>query len=128
MNKVKKIISVILLVGLVCALAPSVYAEDVAYYSQDSIKGDFDNDGEITTDDARLLLKIAAGQEDATQGADLNEDGIVSIDDVKLLLSDTFIKMTDEEYVNYLLSLGFTKSYTDSLLRSEEHTSELQSR
>ncbi len=117
MNKVKKIISVILLVGLVCALAPSVYAEDVAYYSQDSIKGDFNNDGEITTDDARLLLKIAAGQEDATQGADLNEDGIVSIDDVKLLLSDTFIKMTDEEYVNYLLSLGFTKSYTDSLLQ-----------
>lgn len=117
MNKMKKIISFILLVALVCALAPSVYAEDVAAYSQDSVKGDLNDDGEITTDDARLLLKIAAGQEDATQGADLNEDGIVSIDDVKLLLSDTFIKMTDEEYVNYLLSLGFTKSYTDSLLQ-----------
>ena len=48
-NKMKKIISVILLVALVCALAPSVYAEDVAYYSQDSVKGDLNDDGEITT-------------------------------------------------------------------------------
>ncbi len=116
MNKMKKIISVILLVALVCAFAPSVYAEDIVSYSQDSVKGDFNNDGEITTDDARYLLKIASGQEDVTDGADLNEDGVISIDDVRLLLSDTFIKMTDEEYVNHLLSSGFTKSYTDSLL------------
>lgn len=77
---------------------------------------DVDRDGEITTDDVRLLLKIAAGQADRVAGSDLNLDGIISIDDVKLLVEQSFTDMTDEEYVQYLLDSGFTKSYTDSLL------------
>ena len=90
---------------------PATENESVA-----QLKGDIDKNGEVTTDDARLLLKIAAGHTDAVDGADMNADGVISIDDVSLLMSQSFTAMTDEEYIQYLLDSGFTKSYTDSLL------------
>lgn len=84
--------------------------------AQENPKGDLNRDGVVNTDDARIMLRIAAGQESSIDGADMNSDGKVSVDDVAFLLSQCITPMTDEEYVQYLLDSGFTKSYTDSLL------------
>ncbi len=85
--------------------------------TSEPVKGDVNKDGEVTTDDAKIVLKIAAGQASKTALADVNSDGVVSIEDVKLVLEFSFKPMTDEEYIDYLMEIGFTRSYTDYLLK-----------
>ncbi len=121
MNKVKRLLCALICVALFCSIAPVALAEETTQSenvgsTETTLAGDFDKDGEVTSADAQALLKIAAGQEDIVDGADMNSDGIVSIDDVRLLISNSFTAMTDEEYVKYLIDAGFTRSYTDSLL------------
>ncbi len=85
--------------------------------ASEPVKGDVNKDGEVTTDDAKIVLKIAAGQASKNALADVNSDGVVSIEDVKLVLELSSKPMTDEEYIDYLMEIGFTRSYTDYLLK-----------
>ncbi len=138
MRKLKYILSFILCITLFCSTSPIALAMDDSAepveaeltetmalqinadasvgYAQVDIKVDFNKDGVVTSDDAQLLLKIAAGQADIVEEADINGDGVISIDDVSSFISQGFTSMTDEEYVEYLLDAGFTRSYTDALL------------
>lgn len=80
-------------------------------------KGDLDQNGDISVEDAQLALQVASGVAEFTELADMNNDGVVSIDDVLMILSDTFTSMSDTEYVQFLIEKGFPKSYTDGLLQ-----------
>ena len=64
------------------------------YYVGDdkSYLGDVNQDGKIQTDDARMILKFAAGHiepETKTQKilADVNEDGVIATEDARYVLS-----------------------------------------
>ncbi len=121
-----------------CAALPVAYAEEgsstsvVTELSEDentevaelseqvwvtsSVKGDFNGDEFVTTEDVRYVLMVAAGQADALDGVDFNGDGIVSIKDAQLVYIETLSYVTDEEYVQNLLDAGFTKSYVEDIL------------
>ena len=135
MNNLKRFLSAMLCVAVFIAAAPVAFAEEATQgetatqqtesttetttdsATEKAITGDIDGDGNVNRDDAKLLLAISAEHKDVSQGADMNNDGIISIDDVSLIFkSAEYIAMSDEEYVQQLLDLGFTRSYTDSLL------------
>ncbi len=82
--------------------------------------GDVNGDGKITSDDARLALRYAAGMEIPTSSkkktADVNGDGAVTIEDVELIMADA---LDLESYEERLLRQGFPKSYVEYL--SELH-------
>lgn len=72
------------------ALSRDEYVEKVFkdYYMtpNESYLGDIDQDGKITTDDARTILRVAAGlttirTETEMHLADANQDGIITIED-----------------------------------------------
>ncbi|MBR0535983.1 MAG: SH3 domain-containing protein [Clostridia bacterium] len=115
----KRIFAVLLILTLFCATVPLVSAvedEQIIPQAEEQLMGDLDKDGDVSVEDARIALGVAAGHEDFTALADINNDGVVSIDDVLRILSDTMTSMSDEEYVQFLIESGFPKSYTDGLL------------
>lgn len=77
-----RLISLLLSISVfACSLCMVAYAEDT------TITGDANYDGELTTEDARMVLSMAAGiTESDPAGADMDNDGVVSINDVILLL------------------------------------------
>ena len=80
-KKMKKILCVL--------LALSIFAS-TAVFSFGAEKGDVDRDGEISSNDARLALRIAVNLEQADEEqlilADLDDDNIVSSSDARLIL------------------------------------------
>ncbi len=85
--------------------------------SSNNVKGDITRNGEVSTEDIEIALKIAAGQMDYNALVDMNSDGVVSVDDVKLVIKASFKPLTDDQYIEYLMKKGFTRSYTDYLLK-----------
>ncbi len=90
--------------------------EEVVWATSD-VKGDFNADEFVTSEDVKYVLSVAAGQRDGIKGVDFNGDGIVSIADAQLVYMETVSSVTDEEYVQSLLDEGFTKSYVDDILQ-----------
>lgn len=80
MKKIKVLSLFLCFTLLFCSFSVLVCAEDG---NGSMILGDIDGDGAISTQDAREILKMAAGiiPADLTV-ADMNGDGIISIDDV----------------------------------------------
>ena len=83
-------------------------------------KGDVNNDGQISTADAIIVIKIAARQKSATANektaADMDGNGVISTEDARQTLIAAMTPQSDAEYVQGLIDAGFPKSYTDSLL------------
>lgn len=96
------------------------FCSTLVVYSSAAVKGDLDGDGRITTVDARIILKIAAGQIAPTASqktlADINGDGAITVSDVRDALYEAIGNYTDEEYTKILLDKGFPKSYVEDLL------------
>ncbi len=69
----------------------NTYKRKVTPIAMDQIIGDIDNSGAVTTEDARLALKIAAGQkklaEDKVKYGDIDEDGKITTTDAKDILA-----------------------------------------
>ncbi len=87
MKKFIKLLSIILCFTL-CTGVFSVcaFAEDEA---EATVLGDVNGDGELTTDDARIVLRMACGiDEEDVSIADVNGDGIVSVSDAIKVLRD----------------------------------------
>ncbi len=87
MKRFIKPLSIILCITLcfgafsVCALAEGEETKPVL--------GDVNGDGELTTDDARIVLRMACGIDDENISlADVNGDGIVSVSDAIKVLRD----------------------------------------
>ncbi len=96
------------------------FCSTLVVYSSAAVNGDLDGDGKITTVDARLVLKIAAGQIEPggaykTLG-DMNGDGVISVSDARDVLYLAIGTYSDEEYTKNLLAKGFPKSYVEDLL------------
>ncbi len=108
-------ISFILSSSFVCAVdtTGTVAADDVSEIVE---KYDINGDGDLTISDAELSLKIAAGQTENNTKADIDGDGVVTIDDIKNIYVAVTTPVGDAAYVEFLLSSGFTKSYTEDLL------------
>ncbi len=96
------------------------FCSTLAVYSSAAVKGDLDGDGRVTTADARLVFKIAAGQiapaESHKNLGDMNGDGVISVSDAKDVLYLAIGNYTDAEYTQILLDKGFPKSYVEDLL------------
>lgn len=108
MKRSIRLIALLLSILSLNLIVPVVKAE--------SILGDVNADGEITSDDARLALRFSAGMEKPGSAektaADVNKDGAVTIADVKLIMSDS---LDLETYEESLLRKGFPKSYVEYL-------------
>lgn len=81
MGKVlKRVVAVILLFTLISS----------AFQVQAAVKGDMNGDGKIKTNDARKIMRIASGIENADsetlKKADVDKDGVVTLDDVRQVL------------------------------------------
>ncbi len=89
--------------------------------SAESVLGDVNGDGKITSDDARLALRFSAAMEKPTSSektsADINKDGLITINDVKLIMADA---IDLESYEESLLRQGFPKSYVEYLVPLHE--------
>lgn len=109
MKRSLKFVAILLSILSLNLIVPVVKAE--------SVSGDVNGDGYITSADARLALRYSAGMEtaDASQStsADMNKDGKITLQDVKLILADAIDLETYEES---LLRQGFPKSYVEDLV------------
>ncbi len=108
MKRCLKPIAVLLVVLSLILIVPEVKGA--------SVSGDVNNDGKITSEDARLALRYSAGMAKPSSqkkaAADMNDDGIVTIEDVKQIME----KASDlETYEEGLLRQGFPKSYVEYL-------------
>lgn len=113
MKRSLKLIALLLSFLSLNLIAPVVKAENIL--------GDVDGDGRITSADARLALRFAAGMEKPTaeqkSSADTNKDGKITLPDIKLIMADAIDLETYEES---LLRQGFPKSYVESLVKLHE--------
>ncbi len=88
MKKIYKILSVFLCASvLFCSLTSIAFAEGD---EQTVLMGDVDLNGEVNTEDARLLLRLSANHKEITEQefavGDMDGDGILSVLDVVQLL------------------------------------------
>ncbi len=85
--------------------------------SAESLKGDVNGDGYVTTSDGRLVLRFSANMQIPTAAektaADMNSDGKITTSDAKLVLADA---LDLESYEEGLLRQGFPMSYVEPLL------------
>lgn len=109
MKRSLKLIALLLSFLSLNLIVPVVKAE--------SVLGDVNSDGYITSDDARLALRFAAGMKkpttDEKASADINKDGKITLEDVKLIMADS---LDLETYEETLLRQGFPKSYVEDLV------------
>lgn len=103
------------LIALLLSLASLNLIAPVA--SAESISGDINGDGYITSDDSRLALRFSAGMEKPTtaqkKASDMNGDGVVTLADVKLIMAEA---LDLEAYEEALLRKGFPQSYIEDLV------------
>ncbi len=89
----------------------------VPVVSAESVLGDVNGDGYITSADARLALRFSAAMDKPTEEqkalSDMNGDGSVTVADVKLIMADA---LDLETYEEGLLRQGFPVSYTEYLV------------
>lgn len=82
----------LLALTLVLTIVMSVFSMAVTTNAASSgLRGDADGDGKITTTDALLVLRAAAGIEDTLSAetkilCDVNEDGVISLSDARKIL------------------------------------------
>ena len=111
----KKVIR-ILLVMLLC----TAFLLALPTYGAAASLGDMDGNGVVSTEDARFVLRIAAGHILPTNAqktlADTNKDGVVSVEDARLTLIMAAGLEDDTFYVDSLIKKGFPRSYTDAIL------------
>ncbi len=85
-----------------------------------NLAGDLNDDGIISTEDARIVLKIAAGHIAPTSAqkslADMDGNGIISLEDARLTLLASINNDSDEVYMQKLIDKGFPRSYVEDLL------------
>lgn len=106
MSKLLKVMLVLMLVAsIICsAVAPTGAIEINRYY------GDVDNDGYVTTTDARTLLLIVAGIYNKTLAgvdfvaADMNNDGSITTEDARLVLRTAAGQLSEEFMTGYEFS------------------------
>ncbi len=85
MKRFFKLISLLMsIVFCVGALSVAALAEGEAT----TLSGDINGDGEVTTDDARIVLRMACSVEAEDITADVNGDGVVSLADAVKVLKD----------------------------------------
>lgn len=109
MKRCSKLIALLLVCLSLNLIVPAVSAE--------SVLGDVNGDGYITSADARLALRFSAAMDKPTEEqkalSDMNGDGSVTVADVKLIMADALDLETFEEG---LLRQGFPVSYTEYLV------------
>lgn len=81
----------LLALTLVLTIVMSVFSMAVTTSAASNLRGDADGDGKVTTNDALLVLRAAAGIEnnltsEATVLCDVNEDGVLSLFDARKIL------------------------------------------
>ncbi len=113
MKRGLKLLSIILICILSVSFVPGVSAAGV--------KGDLDGDGEITTKDARIALRIASSIQKPTSAqisaGDMNGSGSITVADVKsILLSAVDALPFDEQ----MIKAGFPVSYAEYLAELHE--------
>ena len=113
MKRSLKLIALLLSILSLNLIVPVVKAE--------SVSGDINADGKITSDDARLALRFSAGMEKPSAQekttADMNKGGSVTIEDVKLIMA---LALDLETYEEGLLRKGFPRSYVEYLVELHE--------
>ncbi len=88
-NSVKIICLIMCLSLSLCSLGVISLAQGEGEGAQTVLKGDIDGDGNLTTDDARLVLQMASGIiEEDMESADVDGDGYVSVKDAVKVLYD----------------------------------------
>lgn len=96
------------------------FCADMTIAHAETVLGDVDSDGKLTTKDALKVLKFASYQlipTDAEKAlSDMNSDGEITTDDVYLILYDLIGPGTDGAYIKSLLDAGFPLSYAEPLL------------
>ncbi len=86
----KRFIIILTIASLLCSIMSMGFSAS-AYYEEEVLYGDVDGDGALTTEDARLALRMASGgvmPEDEIQlkRADVNFDGMVTLFDARQIL------------------------------------------
>ena len=86
----KRFIVILTIVSLLCSIMSMGFTAS-AYYEEEILYGDVDGDGSLTTEDARLALRMASGgvtPEDEAQlmRTDVNFDGMVTLFDARQIL------------------------------------------
>ena len=89
----KRFIIVLTIVSLLCSIMSMGFTAS-AYYEENVLYGDADGNGSITTDDARLALRMASGgvlpkDEVQLKRTDVNCDGMVTLFDARQILRAT---------------------------------------
>lgn len=109
----------VICLALVFLFSVSFVASLPSYASAASM-GDMDGDGVVSTVDARIVLRIAAGHINPTSTqmnlADMNADKIISLEDARRVLMLASGIENDDYYIESLVKKGFPRSYTDGLL------------
>lgn len=86
----KKIVSIITVLTILLGVMSSSLCAS-AIFDERIVYGDVDADGNVTTDDVRLVLMAAAGlksitDDDAFKRADINNDGVITLFDARQIL------------------------------------------
>lgn len=86
----KRFITILTIVSLLCSIMSMSFTA-TAYYEEEILYGDVDGDGSLTTEDARLALRMASGGvlpegEVQLKRADVNFDGAVTLFDARQIL------------------------------------------
>lgn len=113
MKRSLRLISTILAIVSLNLIVPVVSAK--------SNPCDINGDGYVTSEDARLTLRFAAGMETPTEEqkdlADKDNDGVITYEDVKYVMKEA-IRL--ETYEVTLLRKGFPMSYVEPLVELHE--------
>ena len=116
----KRFFKIVIVLTICASFILSLPVAEAAYK-----KGDVNNDGTVSTEDAIIVLRIAARQRVATslekQASDIDNDGIITTEDARQTLITAINPPVEEgEYAKELIERGFPKSYTDDLVDLHE--------
>lgn len=111
MRKILKISSLVLcFVLLLSSFSIVAFAEGETNEEETILLGDMDLNGKVETSDARLILRLAANMEIATDDmllmGDMNSDGVITVEDAVLALKQAIsiggVVIPDKNGENYL--------------------------